>query len=251
MPRAAKVYISLVLCSGSAVLLMAAGSWSSAGLAQFVTLLGFAAVSSTLKIRIPGIESTMSPNFAFLLLAMLCCNFSQVVAIALAAAMVQSLWAAKRPRLVQVAFSAAALVLSASVAFQCAHFLFGLSASNSPVVFAILAGSLYLPLNTALVSSVIALVECRSLLQVGRICYGCVFPYVMGGIVFAGMVSSAFSGSKVWQGATVLFPVAVLGYLYFLSRMPTVATISSQSVPAPVEEEELVEVGLPHSRPRR
>jgi hypothetical protein len=251
MPRAARIYISLVLCFGAAVLLMAAGSWSSAGLPQFMMLLGLAAVSSTLKIRIPGIESTMSPNFAFLLLAMLCCNFSQVVAIALVAALVQSLWAAKRPRLVQVAFSAAALVLSASVAFQCAHFLLGLSASSSPVVFAILAGCLYLPLNTALVSAVIALVEGRSMWEVGRICYECVFPYVMGGIVFAGMVSSAFSVAKVWQGATVLFPVAVLGYLYFLSRMPTVATVSSQSVPTAVEEEELVEVGSTHSRQRR
>lgn len=251
MPRTAKVYISLIICSGAAVLLMAAESWSSAGLPQFLALLGFAAVSSTLKIRIPGIESTMSPNFAFLLLAMLCCNFSQVVAIAWAAALVQSLWAAKRPRLVQVAFSAAALVLSASVAFQCAHFLLGLGGSNSPVAFAILAGSLYLPLDTALVSAVIALVEGRSLWQVGRICYECIFPYFMGGMVFAGMVSSAFSGSKVWQGATVLFPVAVLGYLYFLSRMPTVAAVSSQSVRVPVEEEELVGVGSPHSRPRR
>ena len=251
MPRAAKIYVSLVLCSGATVLFMAAGSWSSAGLPQFLALLGFAAASSTLKIRIPGIESTMSPNFAFLLIAMLCCNFSQVVVIALVAALVQSLWAAQRPQLVQVAFSAAALVLSASVAFQCAHFLLGLSASNSPVVFAILAGSLYLPLNTALVSAVIALVEGRPLWQVGRICYECIFPYFMGGIVFAGMVSSAFSGSAVWQGATVLFPVAILGYLYFLSRMRTVAAVSSQSVRVPVEEEELVEVGSPHSRPRR
>jgi hypothetical protein len=251
MPRAAKTYISLVLCSGAAVLLMAAGSWSSSGLPQFLILLCLAAVSSTLKIRIPGVESTMSPNFGFLLLAMLCCNFSQVVAMAFVAALVQSLWAAKRPRLVQVAFSAAALVLSASVALQCAHFLLGLGGSNSPVAFAILAGSLYLPLNTALVSAVIALVEGRRLWQVGRICYECVFPYVMGGIVFAGLVSSAFSGSKVWQGATVLFPMAVLGYLYLLNRMPTVAAISSQSDRGPVGEEELVALGSPHSRPQR
>jgi hypothetical protein len=251
MPRAAKIYISLVLCSGTAVLLMAAGSWSSGGLPQFLTLLGFAAVSSTLKIRIPGIESTMSPNFAFLLLAMICCNFSQVVAIAMVAALVQSLWTARRPRLVQVAFSAAALVLSASVAFQCAHFLLGLSTTNSPFVFAVLAGSLYLPLNTVLVSVVIGLVEGRSLWQVGRVCYECVFPYFMGGVVFAGMVSSAFSRSTVWLGAAALFPVAVLGYLYFLSRTPIVATVPSGLVPRPVEEEELVEVGSHRSHPGR
>jgi hypothetical protein len=151
MPQIAKTYISLILCSGTAVLLIAAVSWSSASLRPFLTLLGFAAVSSTLKLRIPGLESTLSPNFSFLLLAMLSCSFSELVAIALVAALVQSLWAAKKPRLVQVAFSAAALVLSAIIAFQLSRFLLGSNASNSPLVFAVLAGTVYLPLNTALV----------------------------------------------------------------------------------------------------
>src|SRR5271154_6643387 len=231
MPQKAKVYIALVICTGAAVLALAARSWSSASLVQFLVLLGFAAASSTFKLRIPGMESTMSPNFIFLVLAMLCCSFSEVAAMALGASLVQSLWAAKRPRLFQVAFSAAALVLSASAAFQCAHFLLGPSASNSPVVFAILAGSLYLPLNTALVSAVIGLVEGRSLAQVGRICYESVFPYFMGGVLFAGLVTGAFSRSTVGQAATVLFPVSVLGYLYSLSRIPVVALAPFRSAP--------------------
>lgn len=232
-------------------MLVAAGSWSSASLPQFVVLLGFAAASSTLKIRIPGIESTLSPNFVFLLLAMLCCSFSEVVAIALVAALVQSLWAAKRARLIQMAFSAAALVLSASVALLSTRFLLGSSASNSPVVSAVLAGSLYLPLNTALVSTVIGLVEGRSWVHVGRICYESVFPYFMGGIVFAGLVSGAFTRSTVWQAATVLFPVTILGYLYSLSRTPTVAAVAVPSVSGSAEERELVEVGSPRSPSRR
>jgi hypothetical protein len=249
MPRAAKIYISLILCSGAAVLLITAGSWSSASPAPFLTLLGFAAVSSTLKIRIPGLESTMSPNFIFLLLAMLCCSFSELVSIALVAALVQSLWAAKKPRLVQVAFSAAALVLSAVIAFQSSRFLLGSNASNSPLVFAVLAGTVYLPLNTALVSAVIGLVERRPLLQVARICYECVFPYFMGGFLFAGIVSGAFSRSSAWQGATVLFPVAVLGYLYSLSRTPTITPAQFQSANLPTEDKQLVGVGSRgHSR---
>jgi hypothetical protein len=241
MPRIAKAYIALVLCSGAAVLLLAARAWSPASLAQFLTLLGFAAVSSTLKIRIPRLESSMSPSFVFLLLAMLCSSFSEVVAIALVAALVQSLWAAKRLRLVQVAFSAAALVLSASVAFEFSHFLLGASASDSPVVVAVLAGSLYLPLNTALISAVIGLVEGKRLVQVGGACFECVFPYFMSGIVFAGLVISAFPRSTVWNGAVALFPIVVLGYLYSQYRTRTVAPAPVQ--PASKEEEELVEVG--------
>jgi hypothetical protein len=253
MPRTAKIFISMVLGAGAALVLMAAGTWSSAILSQFLMLLGFAAVSSTFKLRIPGLESTMSPNFVFMLLAMLCCSFSEVVVIALVAALVQSLWAAKRARLIQVAFSAAALVLSASAAFRLTYFFLGSSAAHSPVVFAVLAGSIYLPLNTGLVSCVIGLVEGRSVMQVARSCYESVFPYFMGGIIFAGLVSGAFSRSTVWQGASVLFPATVLGYLYSLSRIPAIAAgpFRSAPVPAHVEEEELVGAGSHLSRHRR
>jgi len=249
MPQTAKIYIALIVSSGAAVLLIAAGSWTSASLPQFLMLLGFAGVSSTLKIRIPGLESTMSPNFIFLLLAMLCCSFSEVVAIALVAALVQSLWAAKRPRPIQVAFSAAALVLSATVAFQSARLLLGSGSSISPLAFAIVAGTLYLPLNTAVISAVIGLVEGRPSFEVARICYECVFPYFMGGLLFAGMVSGTFSRSTIWQGAAVLFPVAVLGYLYLSTRTPTLTPAQFPSANLPREDRELVGVGpRGHSR---
>jgi hypothetical protein len=243
MPRTAKIYITLIICAGAGVLLFAAGSWSSSSLPQFLILMGFAAVSSALKVRIPGIESTLSPNFIFLLLAMLCCSFSELVVIALVAALVQSLWAARAPRLVQVAFSAAALVLSAAAAFESTRLLLGASTSNSALVFAVLAGTLYLPLNTALISAVIGLVEGRPVLQVARTCYENVFPYFMGGVAFAGIVSGAFTRSAMWHGAAILFPVAVLGYLHSLSRtLPFAAASPRTSAKASVEERELVEV---------
>jgi hypothetical protein len=241
MPRIAKTYIALIIASGTTVLLLAAGSWSSGTLRQFAIYLGLAAVASTLKVRIPGIESTLSPNFVFLLLGMACCHFSEIAVISLAAALVQSLWASKQPRLVQTTFSAATLILSASVAYQASHFLLGRSAVDSPVTLVILAGSLYLPLNTALIAAAIGLVDGRPVLQVARACYECVFPYFMGGIVFTGLVSDAFSRSTVWKGALVLVPVVILGYVYSLSRAAASAPDAIQL--APTEDEELVEIG--------
>ena len=248
MPRKARAYIAVIIGSGALVLLFAAGSWSSTGLRQFLTLLVLAAISSTLKVRIPGMESTMSPNFVFLVLGMACCSFSEVIAITLVAALVQSLWTTKQSRLVQIAFSAAALVLSASAAYQASHLLLGPSAVNSPVALVILAGSFYLPLNTALVSAVIGLVDGKPLAEVAGICYQNVFPSFIGGIVFAGLMSGTFSGPTVWRGAIVLLPVIVLAYLYSLSRTMTFALVPSQSAYA--EDEEFVEVGSRLPRPR-
>jgi hypothetical protein len=241
MPRIAKTYIALIVASGTTVLLLAAGSWSTGSLRQFAIYLGLAAVASTLKIRIPGIESTLSPNFVFLLLGMAFCRFSEIAVISLAAALVQSLWATKQARIVQVTFSAATLVLSASVAYQASHFLLGPSAVDSPVALVILAGSLYLPLNTALVSAVIGLVDGQPFTKIAQTCYECVFPYFMGGIVFAGLVSGAFSRYTVWKGALVLMPIVILGYMYSLSRTAAVAPGAVQLTLT--EDEELVEVG--------
>src|SRR6266567_8209179 len=241
MPRIAKTYIALIIASGTTVLLLAAGAWPSGTLRQFAIYLGLAAVASTLKVRIPGIESTLSPNFVFLLLGMAFCHFSEIAVISLAAALVQSLWASKQPRLVQTTFSAATLILSASVAYQASHFLLGRSAVDSPVTLVILAGSLYLPLNTALIAAVVGLVDGRPVMQVARYCYECVFPYFMGGIVFAGLVSGAFSRSTMWKGAIVLVPVVVLGYVYSMNRTTAAAPAAMQL--APIEDEEFLEVG--------
>src|SRR5207237_1871906 len=178
MSRITKAYIALVIASGALLLLLAAGSWSSANLKQFVIFLGLAALASALKVHIPGMESTISPNFALLLLGMVALPFSQVAAVSLAAALVQSLWAsAKRPRLVQVAFSAAALVLSSSLAYKFAHLVLAGSSTDSAVVCVILAGSIYSPVNSGLVSMIIGLAEGRPLKQVCLRCYQWAFPY--------------------------------------------------------------------------
>ena len=238
MPKAAKVYIALVIASGTTVLLFAAGSWTSASLGQFAIYLGLAALASTLKVRVPRLECTMSPNFVFLLLGMTACRFSEVVAIAFTAALVQLLWAAKQPRLIQVAFSSAALVLSSCVAYEASKFLLSGSALQPPVALVLLAGALYLPLNTALIAAVIGLVDGKSVAQVARTCYEYVFPYFVGGIVFAGLVSGAFARAMVWKGAIILLPITVLAYLYSMSRRSTPPQHLVHS--SPVEDEELV-----------
>jgi len=63
----------------------------------------------------------------------------------------------------------------------------------------------------------------------------------MGGIVFAGLVSGAFSHSTAWKGALVLVPIVILGYVYSMSRTAVVAPAAVQLTPT--EDKELVEVG--------
>ncbi|HYL85526.1 MAG TPA: hypothetical protein VE263_14920 [Candidatus Angelobacter sp.] len=240
IPRTAKTYIAFVIASGTMLLILAVGWWSSTNLGQFALYLGLVALASALKVRIPGLEATVSPNFVFLLLAMVALPFSQIVAVSLAAALVQSLWrSAKRPRLVQVAFSIATLIVSSSAAYAFSHFVLNAVGMQSPVACAIVAGTIYFPLNSVLVSVVVGLVDGQPLRQVSQHCYEWVFPYFMGGIAFVGLISGAYIPSAIWKGALELIPAAALAHLYFLNRsgvpLPASLPVSSR------EEEEYPE----------
>jgi hypothetical protein len=228
LPRNAQLYVALVIASGLAVAFSVSLSWAPANLKQFAIFLGLAALASTLKIRIPGIESTVTPNFVFLLLAVNVCRFSEVVAMALVSAVIQCVWrSAKRPRLVQVAFSAAALVLSISAAYQLSHLLLAQSSWDSSIGTLLLAGSIYFPLNSALVAVVLGLVSGESFRQIFARSERLVFPYFMCGFVFSALATSGYSSS--WKAAVILIPALTLAHLYFQNRTASSLTVKTTS----------------------
>ena len=241
LSRKARTYITLVVASGATVMLFAAGSYSSTSVKSFAIYIGLAALASTLKVRIPGMESTLSPNFVFLLLAMSSCHFSEVVAISFTAALVQSLYRpAKAPHLVQVAFSGAALVLSSSASYGLTYALLARNGWESSVACLILSGCIYFPLNSVLVAIVLGLAAGEPVKQLFTRLYQWVFPYVVGGIAFAGIVSGAYVHSSAWKGAVVLVPAAVLAHVYFLHR--STHKIVSESFGRAAKEECRMEV---------
>jgi len=247
MSSVAKWYIAVVAASGTGILVLAARWWSSANLAQFAALLGFTIFASTLKVRIPGMTSTISPNFAFLLVAMAFFSFSQVVLAALGAALMQSFWRPKgRPRMVQVLFSAAALILSSAFAFTVSHLVVRPFDASNAVALVLLAGTLYLFMNTALVSIVVGLTEHQPVKQVCQHCYEWAFPYFAFGIFVIGLMSGTFSTMTAWRSSLEVAPAMVLAYLYFLGRSKKQA---ESRAPSEEAEELLAVSSLGTTRP--
>ena len=240
MPNAAKAFIFLVITAGASVLFYSVSTWSPLGLPAFGAFLALTLFASTLKTRIPGVNGTISPSFAFLLVGITSFRFSEVVLAAFAAALVQCLWRPKqRLQLVQVLFSAATLPLSCAVSFWFSHAVVRYLGSDSSLALVILAGCVYFPLNSAMVSVVIALVAGQPVKQIFVHCYDYVFAYFMGGIFFAGLVSGAYIHSSAWKGAVLLTPAAALAHFYFFS---STCRNAPQSSPPTVEQDDPVEV---------
>jgi len=112
LPASAKLYLGMVIASGLGLLSWGALEWESAGLVRFTTFLAIALVASGCKVRLPGMTETVSLNFVVLLAAITELPLAEVVFLAAASALVQSVWKAKvRPQAVQIWFGLTSMAL--------------------------------------------------------------------------------------------------------------------------------------------
>jgi hypothetical protein len=219
MPSSAKIYIALIASIATAALAVAAYQWKPANLGQFVVFFALAMVASTMKIRLPGLKTTISTNFVFILIGLVFFSFSETVLIGLGGALVQSLWRPlQRPKAVQVFFNGACLTVCAAAAFWASHALSAILGTSSAAAMMTVGACVYVALNTGLVSLVISLAEGQSLKQLWPQCYEWTFPYFLVGAAVAGLASAAGQGNNL--GVTLLVvPTMYFVYVYYRMRI--------------------------------
>ena len=202
------------------------GAWE---LAQFhtehwptlVLYLATSLISGRLKIRVPGLVGTISPAFMTVVLAALQLSLPETVAISIACAMFQTLVRKSRPRLDQLAFNASLSVLAPFAFYHAFHLL----ATQVPVIGSqvglLTGGALYFLVNTMIVAAISTLEANDPFLIGWQNAYGWSFPYYVGGICLAGMLSVVADrlGSEY---LLVLMPVLYLfyyGYNTYVGRI--------------------------------
>src|SRR5579859_1874956 len=135
MPKRAVLFIALVISTGVSVLAYSALHWESHDLLKFICYLLIAVLASTMKVKLPGMDSTMSVHFLFILLGVLELSLPETLVIGCTATLVQSVWQA-RNRLdpVKVLFNVAGMMANASfLTYMTYHSLVGHFGSNKPI----------------------------------------------------------------------------------------------------------------------
>lgn len=189
MSKRANTFIGLTVAVG-AIFLADSLSRDSRfdNLVAFVCYFAMAMLTSSWKVRLPGIAGTISVNFLFVLIAIAAFSFSETVVLASAACVVQCFWRARRyPRLVQVLFNMSTLAISSGTAYLGAHAIAGRYQVNLPVLLA-LAACFYFTCNTLLVSGVLSMVESKGLIGVWKQCFLWSFPYYLAGAIVAAII---------------------------------------------------------------
>src|SRR5262245_44385641 len=218
----ATVFILTQLAGGLPLLPLAVTHWRSENSLRFACFLGVALSASLFKVRLPGIQATMSANFLFILVGILDLSYPETLLMGCLGGLVQSLWQAKpRPRLVQILFNFANLSLSIGAANAVFHshlaYNFGF---RWPLLLAV-ASTTYFAVNTMSVSGIIAMSERRNPVSVWKECYLWSFPYYLLGALIAGGVS-VVNRLLGWQVAILVLPIVYWiyrSYRIYLDRL--------------------------------
>jgi diguanylate cyclase (GGDEF)-like protein/putative nucleotidyltransferase with HDIG domain len=222
MPLRARVFIAITAAAGASVLVSAGLHWHSDDPLKFACYLLIALLASTMKVRLPGIEGTMSVHFLFVLLGILELSLPETLAIGCAAALLQSLWKPKyHMGAVKVIFNVLSMTANAiGLSFLAYHALEGML-RNSLALMLVVAACAYFLSNTVPVSVVIALTEGKSMRKIWTQCYFWSFPYYLVGAALVGFIG--FLNKHVgWQASLLAIPVVYWiyrSYRLYLERL--------------------------------
>jgi hypothetical protein len=212
-----KIFIAAVVITGAAVLVNGLLHWNTSRPMELAALLIMTLIASRLKVRLPGINGTMSVNVPYLLIVAVRLNPGEALAIAAMASLIQSIPALKTPAtFVHALFSSAAItnsVAAAILAFRLAsaHGLLdplGITAAGAAFFFA----------NTAQIAMVLWLAEGKNPFQAWQGMSRLSVPYYVLSTGVAAVVCTAVQ-FVLWGEALALLPLMYSIYssykLYF------------------------------------
>jgi hypothetical protein len=210
MPRNARIYIACVITLGLGLLALSlATGWETKDAVRYTAYVGLALIASTWKVKLPGMQGTMSVNFLFILIGVAELSIGETLALASLAAIVQCQWRTrKRPAPVQVLFNLGAISLSVYASYRVTHLF---SATPEAPVYLAIAAAVFFTINTGLVSQVLALLDGKRLFDVWRNCHLWTFPYYLAGAAITALMCTA-NRTIGWKQS--LLPLALMYLLY-------------------------------------
>ena len=191
---------------------------STAGYAGFVShalhayfalaVLALAAVTSRMKVKLPGVNGNMSVNLPFLLTAVVNLSAVEAVVITCVSTVVQC-WPRKGAKFIpqQIAFNVSMMTFASCLASLMFHatWLLGMHGASMPVGMVLATATLFLG-QTAPVAGIVAVSEGKAAGQIWWSLAHLSFPYY---VVSAGVTSmvQAVSSHLGWGLALAAFPV--------------------------------------------
>jgi hypothetical protein len=226
----AKVFIAVVVMTGIAMLMNGLLHWKSGEPIELFALLIMTLIASRLKVKLPGINGTMSVNVPYLLIVAVRLHGGEALVIAALASLVQSIPAFKvRATFIRGLFSSAAITNSVAAAI----FAFNLASAHGVLgpLSVSTAGAAFFLANTVQIALVLWLAEAHNPFNAWLGMARLSAPYYVLSAAVAAVVCTAVQFA-VWGEALALLPLMYSIYssyrLYFAAsaavQKPAAAT---------------------------
>jgi len=216
LPIKAKVMIGMVAVASLCALSIGVVRWQTQAWPQLLLLMAAAALSSRLKVKLPGMTSSMSGNLPVILLGVTQLGLFASLLVAVTAAIAQSYTSGgNKTKPIQFVFNACTLLNASGLAYLAYHSQIGARATAHTMSL-VLAAATYFLANTAPVASIIGLTEGGNPFALWHKVFLWSFPnYVIG----AGLTAIASTFSTISGLATLAALMAVLFAVYQSYKM--------------------------------
>ena len=215
-------YMAGIVILGCLAVIATLSQWETPDPLRLGVFLMIAGVSSSMKVKLPGVKGTMSIGFLFVLIGIMELTLPEVMAIAVISVVTQCIWQVKkRPRPIQVLFNVACMCLAVATTDAVYHSPELRSLGVGPVPLLAIAACTQFMANTFPIATMISLQEGKSFRKVWKEWYFWSFPYYLVGAVLAGGFS-ILSHRYGWQMAIVTLPIGYViyrSYRLYLTRL--------------------------------
>jgi putative nucleotidyltransferase with HDIG domain len=208
----ARAFIAAMAASACVCFVPAFFHWQPSDPVKFTCYLIAAVLASSLKVVLPGVESTLSVNFLFTLMGILELGLPETLAIGLANTLAQCYWKPTRQvKPVQLLFNLSQVTVSSTAAYG-AYKLVAVHVLHAPGPLALLVAAIvHFACNTAAMSTIIGLTEDKPIASVWGEFHLWLLPYYMVGAAIAGLIH--FLNQHIgWQSSLLVLPAIYLMY---------------------------------------
>lgn len=222
LPHRAKLFIVIVMLFAAVVTVYAIGTRVPVEKRSFLVLLAMAILAARLKLTLPGLESNMSMNLPFMLLAISQLSMPDAIAVGAASTFVQTLpRSGQTVKPMQAVFNVCnmvnAIAISSIIAARAGHLAF----VNTPFLIALGALAFFLA-DTIPVAGIISMTSPTRLVEAWSNIALMTFPYF---VLSAGLACLVATGFQVigWTAACAAL-VVMLGvyrcFQHYFRRAP-------------------------------
>lgn len=245
MPFKARLFIGVTSVLGFWALTHALVHWQSSNLTRLLCYLLVAIFASTLKIRLPGIDGTMSVNFLLILLGVLELSLSETMVIGCAATLAQCLFGTRQKLVpIKIIFNVFGMMANAIALSYFAYYAMQRVLGAGTLLLLVITALVFFLANSIPVSVIISLTEGKRAHEVWTNCHFWSFPFYMVGAAVVFTVGF-FSQRVGWQTSLLILPLV---YWVYRSYDLYLAKLAAEKKQVEVEKRNAEQVASLHLR---